>query len=214
MTESYAYGLWLAVPINAGIFIFFAVSFLKPKARWEWRSLGAFSAFIVALFAEMYGFPLTIYLLTSVLGSRYPAIDPFTHINGHLWVAMAGGSLLIWVLVMLISGAAMIGGLLAMRAGWKQIHTAQGDLVTSGLYGRVRHPQYSGLILITVGMLVQWPTIITAAMWPVLIVMYYRLARKEERTMEKRFGDQYVAYKHKVPMFLPRPASLSAGTKI
>ena len=203
MTESYAYGLWLFVVVNAGIFIFFTLSYLKPKGKAEWRSMGAFSAFVVALFTEMYGFPLTIYILTSILGSSYPVIDPFSHVNGHLWVALAGGSLYIWALVMLLSWAAMIGGLVVMGNGWRQIHKTKGELVTSGLYGQVRHPQYSGLFLIAVGMLIQWPTLITAVMWPILLVMYYRLARREEREMESRFGNQYLAYKERVPMFLP-----------
>ena len=204
MVESYAYGLWPAVVFNAGIFFFFALSFLRPKGQWEWRSLGTFSAFLVALFTEMYGFPLTIYLLTSVLGSRYPVIDPFTHVNGHLWVALAGGSLSLWMLVMLVSNVAIFSGFIAMGVGWRQIHKAKGELVTSGLYRMVRHPQYSALFLVIVGFLIQWPTIVTVAMWPVLMFMYYRLARREEREMEARFGYIYGAYKRRVPMFLPR----------
>jgi len=214
MTESYAYGLWPAVAISAGIFIFFALSFLKPKGHREWRSMGAFSAFTVALFTEMYGFPLTIYILTSTLGSKYPVIDPFSHVNGHLWVALAGGSTFVWALVMLLSSAAIVGGLIIMGAGWRQIHKVKGGLVTSGLYGPVRHPQYSGLFLITVGFFIQWPTIITVAMWPILMLMYYRLARREEREMESRFGSQYVAYKEQVPMFLPRLVSASRRAKV
>ncbi len=215
MTESYAYGLWPFVVVNAGIFVFFVLSYLKPKGKAEWRSMGAFSAFVVALFTEMYGFPLTLYILTSILGSNYPVIDPFSHVNGHLWVALAGGSLYIWALVMLLSWAAIIGGLVVMGKGWRQIHKAKGELVTSGLYGLVRHPQYSGLFLITVGMLIQWPTLITAGMWPILMFMYYRLARREEREMQSRLGSQYVAYKAQVPMFLPRAVSASrrAGAK-
>ena len=176
--------------------------------------MGAFSAFTVALFTEMYGFPLTIYILTSILGSRYPVIDPFTHINGHLWVTLAGGSTSVWVLVMLVSNAAMFGGLILMGRAWKQIHKANGELVTSGLYGRVRHPQYFALFLITVGMLIQWPTIITAAMWPILMLMYYRLARREEREMESHFGEQYVTYRRQVPMFWPRLAMASQTAKV
>jgi protein-S-isoprenylcysteine O-methyltransferase Ste14 len=199
--------MWPAVVINAGIFIFFVFSYLKPKKRREWRSMGAFSAFAVALFTEMYGFPLTIYILTSTLGSKYPVIDPFSHVNGHLWAALAGGSMYVWGLVMLLSWAVIIGGLVIMSKGWKQIHQAKGELVTSGLYRRARHPQYFGLFLITVGFLIQWPTIITVAMWPILMFMYYRLARREEREMESHFGDSYVAYKQQVPMFLPRLVS-------
>jgi len=201
--ESYAYGMWPAAAISIGIFIFFTLSYLKPKKRREWRSMGAFSAFVVALFTEMYGVPLTIYILTSTLGSRYPVIDPFSHVNGHLWVALAGGSMYVWGLVMLLSWAAMLGGLVIMGKAWKQIHQANGELVTSGLYQRVRHPQYFGLFLITVGMLIQWPTIITAAMWPILMLMYHRLARREEREMEMKFEAKYTEYKQRVPMFVP-----------
>jgi protein-S-isoprenylcysteine O-methyltransferase Ste14 len=211
--ESYAYGMWPFVVINTAIFIFFVLSYLKPKRRREWRSMGAFSAFTVALFTEMYGFPLTIYLLTSTLGSRYPVIDPFTHINGHLWVALSGGSTAMWGLVMLLSWSAMIGGLVIMGKAWKQIHKANGELVTSGLYRLVRHPQYFGLFLITVGFLIQWPTIITAAMWPILMLMYYRLARREEKEIESRFGDQYVTYRQQVPMFWPRLTTASLTAK-
>ena len=207
--ESYAYGMWPAAAISVGIFIFFTLSYLKPKKRREWRSMGAFSAFTVALFTEMYGVPLTIYILTSTLGSKYPVIDPFTHINGHLWVALSGGSTAVWILVMLVSWAAMLGGLVIMGKAWKQIHKANGELVTSELYDRVRHPQYFGLFLITVGMLIQWPTIITAAMWPILMLMYYRLARREEKEMEGLFGDKYITYRQRVPMFWPRLATAS-----
>jgi protein-S-isoprenylcysteine O-methyltransferase Ste14 len=183
--------MWPAAAVSVGIFIF--------------------CAFVVALFTEMYGFPLTIYLLTSFLGSWYPVIDPFTHINGHLWVALAGGSTLVWVLVMIVSNAAMFGGLIIMGKAWKQIHRANGGLVISGLYGRVRHPQYFALFLITVGMLIQWPTIITAAMWPILMFMYYRLARREEKEMESRFGDEYVTYRQQIPMLLPRLVTSSVA---
>ncbi len=212
MTESYAYGMWPAVVINVGIFLFFAVSYLRPKKRREWRAMGVFSGFVVALFTEMYGVPLTIYILTSALGSRYPAIDPFTHINGHLWVALSGGSMYAWGLVMLISWAVIIGGLIIMGKAWKQIHKANGELVTSGLYDRVRHPQYFGLFLITVGMFIQWPTIITAAMWPILMFMYYRLARREEKEVGSLFGDKYLSYRRRVPMFFPRLAKASPLT--
>ena len=118
-----------------------------------------------------------------------------------------------WVLVMLVSNAAMFGGLFIMGRAWKQIHRANGELVTSGLYSRVRHPQYFALFLISVGMLIQWPTIITAAMWPILMFMYYRLARREEKEMETKFGDQYAIYRRQVPMFLPRLALVSQGAK-
>ncbi|MBI4283730.1 MAG: isoprenylcysteine carboxylmethyltransferase family protein [Chloroflexi bacterium] len=205
--ESYAYGMWPVVAINVVIFLFFVLSFLKPKKRWEWRSMGMFSAFIIALFSEMYGLPLTIYLLTSILGHRYPVTNPFTHFNGNLWAVFTGGSVYLSGLLMVLGGAAMVGGLIIMGKAWKQIHRANGALVTSGLYRRVRHPQYSGLLLIIIGTFIQWPTIITVVMSPVLLLVYYRLARREEREMESRFGGQYVAYREQVPMFWPRLAT-------
>ena len=211
--DSYAYGMWSFVVINTGIVLFFALSFLKPKKRWEWRSMGAFSAFVVALFTEMYGFPLTIYLLVSTLGSKYPVINPFSHTNGNLWAVFTGGSMYLSGLFMFLGGAAIIGGMVIMGKAWRQIRKGNGQLITSGLYRLVRHPQYSALFLIMVGMLIQWPTIITATMWPILILMYYRLARKEEKEMESRFGHQYATYRQQVPMFWPRLATASPTIK-
>jgi len=91
--ESAAYGLWPLVFINAAVFILFAFSFFKPTTTRDWRTLGAFSAFIVALFVEMYGFPLTLYLLAGWLGTRFPALDPMSHDAGHLWPALLGWSM-------------------------------------------------------------------------------------------------------------------------
>jgi len=203
----FGYGLWSLVAVNAALFIFFVLSFLAPVKRREWRSFGVFSAFVIALFTEMYGFPLTIYLLTAVLGSRYPALNPFSHASGHLWITFLGGGAWMSVLIHLVSNGLMLWGLLLMGAGWRQIHRATGALVTDGVYAWVRHPQYAGLFLITVGMLVQWPTIITAATWPILLTVYYRLARREEREAEARYGEAYRVYRARVPMFVPRLTS-------
>lgn len=199
----FGYGFWSLVVVNAAIFILFALSFLTPVRRREWRSFGVFTAFVVALFTEMYGFPLTIYIFTAVLGSRYPALNPFSHASGHLWITLLGGGAWMSAVIHLISNGLMLGGLVLMGAGWRRIHKAKGALVTDGVYAWVRHPQYSGLFLITVGMLVQWPTIITVATWPVLIAVYYRLARREEGEAEILFGEAYWRYKAAVPMFIP-----------
>lgn len=96
------------------------------------------------------------------------------------------------------------GGIIVMEKGWRQIHRAQGALVTDGIYARVRHPQYSGLFLIIVSLLIQWPTIISVLMAPLLLWTYLRLARREEQEMEARFGEAYQAYKSRVPAFIPR----------
>ena len=200
----YGYGFWSLVVFNAAFFVIFVLSFLTPLRRRDWRSFGVYSAFIVALFTEMYGFPLTIYILTAILGSRYPALNPFSHASGHLWVTLLGGGAAMMTTVHIVSNLLMFGGLFIIAHGWGKIHRAQGALVTDGLYARVRHPQYSGLFLITIGLLIQWPTIITVLTWPVLMAMYIRLARREEVDMELRFGDTYRAYAARVPRFIPR----------
>lgn len=199
----FGYGFWSLVVLNAAIFVLFTLSFLTPVRRREWRSFGVFSAFVIALFTEMYGFPLTIYIFTALLGSRYPALNPFSHASGHLWITLLGGGAWMSAAIHLISNGLMLAGLLLMGAGWRQIHKAKGALVTDGVYAWVRHPQYSGLFLITVGMLVQWPTIITVLTWPGLMVVYYRLARREERDAEILFGEAYSRYRASVPMFIP-----------
>lgn len=200
----YGYGFWSLVAANVLIFLFFILSFLTPLKKREWRSMGVTAAFIVALFTEMYGFPLTIYILTALLGSSYPALNPFSHESGHLWVTLLGGGQATLVLIHVISNGLMIAGFFIMASGWKKVHGAKGALVTDGVYGYVRHPQYSGLFLTTLGLLIQWPTIITVLMWPVLIIAYYKLSRSEEQEMEREFGEAYRKYREQMPMFIPR----------
>ena len=202
-TSSYDYGMWVVVAFNVGLFLFFVLSFLTPKGRAEWRNMGVVVAFLVALFSEMYGFPLTIYLLTAWLGDAYPALDPFSHKLGHLWVVVLGGSTLAWALVMGLSLSLMLAGYLLLSKGWQQVHSAHGKMVTDGLYVFVRHPQYTGLFLLIAGFLVQWPTLITVLMTPVLIIAYVRLAGQEERVMNERFGDRYALYATQTHRFFP-----------
>ena len=201
---SYAYGFWSLVVVNVGLFAFFLLSFLRPAKRREWRSMGATLAFFVALFTEMYGFPLTIYILTGFLGSKYPALNPFSHASGHLWLTFLGGGVAMMTIIHVISNGLVIIGFSIMWKGWKLIHGAKGGLVIDGPYAHVRHPQYSGLFIVMIGMLIQWPTIITALMFPVLVFAYYRLSKREESDMIKMFGDEYKRYIEKTPMFIPR----------
>jgi len=200
---TYAYGFWFLVLVNVGLFAFFLLSFLTPVKKREWRSMGATLAFFVALFTEMYGFPLTIYILTGILGSKYPALNPFSHTSGHLWLVLFGGGAVMMTVIHLISNGIALCGFVIMWKGWKLIHGAKGTLVTQGPYAYVRHPQYSGLFLVMISMLIQWPTIITALMFPVLLYVYYRLSKKEESDMLTMFGDDYRRYLEKTPMFIP-----------
>lgn len=206
---SFAYGFWSLVLVNVGLFVFFILSFLKPLKKREWRSMSVTIAFFVALFTEMYGFPLTIYILTGILGSKYPALNPFSHASGHLWLVFLGGGAFMLAVIHLISNALVITGFWIMGKGWKMIHRAKGELVTEGLYKHVRHPQYSGLFFVMAGMLIQWPTIITAFMFPVLIYVYYWLSKREEAEVLEIFGDEYRRYMGKTPMFIPQMQRLS-----
>lgn len=202
-----AYGLWFLVVVNAGIFILFAFSFFKPKTARDWRSLGAFSAFIVALFVEMYGFPLTLYLLAGWAGSRFPGLDPLSHDAGHLWPVLFGWSMdPHWSPFHLMSYVLIGGGFILIAAAWRVLHEAQraGMLATTGPYAHLRHPQYAGFALIMIGFFLQWPTLVTALMLPVLLIMYWRLARREEREVEAAFGERYRSYARGVPAFFPR----------
>jgi protein-S-isoprenylcysteine O-methyltransferase Ste14 len=161
----------------------------------------------VALFTEMYGFPLTIYLLSGWITRTYPGIDPFSHDAGHLWSTLLGlhGNPHSSVLHIL-SIVAIFGGFILLSAAWKVLYDAQSRhaLAMTGVYEYVRHPQYVGFIVIMLGFLMQWPTLLTLLMFPVLVVMYVRLARIEEREALQEFGDQYRAYMQRVPAFLPR----------
>ena len=198
------YNMWPAALLSIGLVFFFVGSYMLPTRRREWRSMGLFAAWIVALFTEMYGIPLTIYALTALLGQAYPVLNPFTHQNGHLLVALAGGSYLVWALVMLVSTVLFWGGIVVIARGWRLIHRAQGELVTAGIYRYVRHPQYLGLFMIIIALLIQWPTIISVLMAPILFWSYVRLARREEKEMEAQFRETYRAYKTQVPAFIPR----------
>lgn len=202
-----AYGLWGLAAINSAVFIIFALSFTKPRTSRDWRSFGAFAAFIIALFAEMYGFPLTIYLLSGWLGQRFPGMDLLSHDMGHLWEALAG-----WKAnphfgpFHILSDLLVFGGFLLLAYAWPVLFRAQsqGQLAATGPYARIRHPQYAAFILIMFGFLLQWPTLITVVMFPILAIMYVRLAKREESEAEQRFGSQYRAYAERTPRFFPR----------
>ncbi|MBI3898865.1 MAG: isoprenylcysteine carboxylmethyltransferase family protein [Gammaproteobacteria bacterium] len=201
-----AYGLWTLVILNSAVFIIFLYSFAKPQSPRDWRSFGAISGFIVALFAEMYGFPLTIFLLSGWLQSRFPGVDWLSHDAGHLLEMLFG-----WKAnphfgpFHLLSFIFIGGGFVLLAAAWKVLFRAQRtrELAISGPYAQIRHPQYVAFVLIMFGFLLQWPTLLTLAMFPILVFMYVRLARTEERDVEREFGERYRRYATHTPAFVP-----------
>lgn len=206
MNLSESYGLWPLVIINSAIFIIFAFSFTKPKTSHDWRSLGTFSAFVVAMFVEMYGFPITIYFLSGWLQSIIPETDLLAHDNGHLWYSLLGldGNPHLNPFH-LLSNLLILTGFIIVYKSWKILHAAQlsQTLAATGPYAYVRHPQYVGFILVMIGFLFMWPTLTTLVMFPILVTVYIRLAKREEDFILEEFGSIYIDYRKEVPAFIP-----------
>jgi protein-S-isoprenylcysteine O-methyltransferase Ste14 len=194
-------GQWPAALFMIVIVSWILYRFLAPASFKEWRNAGLIQAFVVALYAEMYGFPLTIYLL-----SRYLHLDiPWLHMRGHLWATLLGYGDTGAAVEMLLGYCLILVGLFLLVRGWRQIHRAQKEAqwVTSGLYGYMRHPQYAGIFQALVGQLIHWPTVPTLVLFPVIVLAYERLSKKEEAHMIRRYGNKYQNYMDAVPRFFP-----------
>jgi len=200
------YGLWSIVILNSIVFLFFLFSFTKPKTSHDWRSFGMISAFIVALFVEMYGFPLTIYLFSGILSRWLPGFNLLTHNSGHLLEDLFGwggdphfGPFHIASYVFIISGFVLLS------KAWGVLYKAQKEktLAVNGPYAKIRHPQYVAFALIMFGFLLQWPTILTLVMFPILLFVYIQLAKKEERGSKETFGSMWDEYVKQTNMFIP-----------
>lgn len=199
------YGNWPMVLMVTGIFLFFLFFLTRPRKPGEWRGAGLTTAFFISLFTEMFGIPLTIYVLAPLLGVE-PKI--FGMYESHLWAYLLSStgamSLMTGVyLVMVVSTGLLLLGFSLLAGGWNEVYRGEGALVTDGLYAKLRHPQYLGLILIIVAFLIMWPTILTFLLAPFLVGRYVLLGREEERELEERFGEEFRHYKERIPGFIP-----------
>jgi methanethiol S-methyltransferase len=196
------YGVWWLAGLMIVIASWLLYRYVAPKGWREWGRVGLVQAFIIALYAEMYGFPLTIYVLTTVLGVQIP----WLHVSGHLWATLLGFGDVGAVVEMLLGYVFVFLGIFLLVEGWRDLYHASRDgcLATDGLYGVMRHPQYTGIFLALFGQLIHWPTLPTLVLFPIIVWAYVRLARREEAGLIGRFGDEYLEYQRRVPMFFPR----------
>ncbi|MFQ5884714.1 MAG: methyltransferase family protein [Thermoplasmata archaeon] len=183
-----AFILWVV------IFSIFTLGFLWPRGKRDWYSAGLVEGFLISLFFEMFGIPLTVYVLSTVFGFEFSSGSETTFLGAQHYLRIG----LIIVFLLLI-----IGGFLLIVLGWKHVHGGKGQLVTDGIYAYLRHPQYLGIMMVTLGLFIWWPTIITAVMWPILAFMYLRLAKREEKNLREKFGIAYDEYSKEVNMFIP-----------
>jgi protein-S-isoprenylcysteine O-methyltransferase Ste14 len=186
-------GRWDLVTVNVLFFLTFLI-FIPFKKKVAWKSYGIFTAFIIALFMEMYGLPLTIFLFSGMAMFQGYAVKPFIRFE-FLGTTFNMPEFSFYGLIITSIG------LILIMAGWKKIYKSK-SLVTTGVYRFSRHPQYLGIILISLGWLIGWPTLVTLVMFPVLVLIYYRLAKKEDEEVSRLFGKEYDDYKSKTPMFV------------
>ena len=193
-------GVWILALLMIVVASWILYKYLAPKTWREWAGAGVVQAFIIALYAEMYGFPLTIYLL-----ARFGGLDR-TELNANLWSSLLGMGETGMLISMILGYALLFLGIGLFFQGWRQVYKAREEnkLVTDGLYAFARHPQYTGLFIALFGEgEVHWPTLFSVALLPIIVFIYYRLSKREERAVIAKFGDEYLEYQKKVPMFFP-----------
>lgn len=192
---------WEAAAISIVAVSWILYRYVAPKSWREWARAGIVQAFVIAFYAEMYGFPVTLYLLTRFFGFDVTG----TFWDGNLWVYLTGVPAAMY-LSMAIGYTIVFFGVTLLITGWREVYRArkEGKLAMEGPYAFVRHPQYTGIFMALFGeTVVHWPTVFSLAAFPIIVIAYVLLALKEERQMLGTFGEQYRDYQHRVPMFLP-----------
>jgi protein-S-isoprenylcysteine O-methyltransferase Ste14 len=193
------------IALNVILFFLFALmgalDFRKKEQRRLWgasvsiivaetlgfsQRLASVATFIVAFYISMQGMPVSIYAILWVFGADTKGWLPLN----YLPLEIIG-------LIMFF-----IGGILVIF-GWSKIFKAKTTLVTDGIYSYIKHPQYLGILLATLSLVIYRFSPISLILWPVLVIIYYQLAKKEEKIVASKFGEDFLKYQQTVPMFLP-----------
>ena len=166
----------------------------------EKKPASVYIAFVLAFAIEMHGIPFSMYIISIIIGKNLP--------NGIFWGHTFFNS--IGYLGMYINIVLSLIGFIIIGNGWYNIYhkywskeDGERKIVKSGIYKYIRHPQYLGLFLLSTGMLIEWMTLSLLLMYPTIIGMYYRLAKREEKDLINEFGDQYTEYIEETKMFIP-----------
>lgn len=193
-------GAWVIALFVIVIASWLLYKYMAPKTWREWTGVGLIQAFIIALYAEMYGFPLTIYLMVRFLG-----LDS-GNLNANLWSTLIDIGETGMMISMILGYILLFTGFGIFIQGWRELYRAKQEnrLATDGLYSLVRHPQYTGLFIGLFGEgVIHWPTVFSVGLFPVIVIAYVLLAKREQQKVIEEFGDEYLEYKRNVPAFLP-----------
>jgi protein-S-isoprenylcysteine O-methyltransferase Ste14 len=174
--------------------------FIPFYRKMDKKPQGTYLAFVIAFAIEMHGIPFSMWLISWIIGRNLP--------EGILWGHTLTRSF--GHLGMNIGIAFAVVALILILNGWYNIYkkywskeTGTGALVTTGIYRFIRHPQYTGLLLLSLSMILNWATLPMLVLFPVMVFMYLRLAKREERDMVEEFGDEYRSYMKRTKNFIP-----------
>jgi protein-S-isoprenylcysteine O-methyltransferase Ste14 len=188
-------GEWHVVLINILLFVSFLIP-LSFRKKFSWKEYGIVTAFFISLFVEMYGIPLTIMFFSKAFHTSSSAPVDLVFTGRILGVSFG------FTLPMIYGSVLMTIGSVIVVTGWVTLYrnVKKEGLVTKGIYSISRHPQYLGFLMVILGWVIGWTTVLTVIFGTVLIIMYIRVSLKEEREMSK--DHDYLAYKKRVPFML------------
>jgi protein-S-isoprenylcysteine O-methyltransferase Ste14 len=171
---------------TGAIFLFFIVALeivimISPFAFFFYA---LFNPFLLALNQSPVTRWLTAFFLPHMIVPPNAALKILRILGSVFFV---GGALLF----LICAGQVYLGKLLKKR------------VATGAFYRLIRHPQYLGLGLAALGLVIMWPRFLNLGLFALMLFLYYLLAKDEERRMIKRFGESYLAYMKRTGMFFP-----------